>query len=835
MKTILVVTIVVSWHMAAVVPAWETPAEKSELRKWVAAKFEAATPAQESGSLTILQHFDVVWQNCRVDRPLTLGTTEYRRGLFTHAPSDILVKLPGPGREFTARVGVDTNSQTRGGQGSVVFVMVAGQEREVYRSPIVREGQPAVPVHVDLAGATEFHLQVSDAGDGVSCDQAVWVEAQVTLADGRVISVGDLPIAQGQTEPAYTHDPPFSFKYGDTASADLLPRWSKKTRATRLDDTRVQHEVTYHDAESGLEVRCAAVEYGDYPTIEWTLYFQNTGSQDTPIISDIQPLDTCFHRLTDDVYARFARPGEFVLHHHTGSICAANDYEPHETTLRPREIKQLTSSGGRGSNGEFPYFNIQWPGAGVIAVVGWPGQWRATFTRDEGAVLRVSAGQELTHFTLHPGEEVRSPLVVLQFWKGDRIDAQNTWRRWMIAHNVPRPGGQLHPAHLSGCSSHFFNEMVAADEASQIQFIDRYMAEKIPIDFWWMDAGWYVNASGWPNTGTWEVDTKRFPRGLRAITDHAHRQSLQTIVWFEPERVTPGTWLYENHPDWLLGQDGEQKLLDLGNPDAWKWLVDHTDRLLTDQGIDLYRQDFNMDPLGYWRTHDAPDRQGITEIRHVTGYLAFWDELRRRHPGLLIDTCASGGRRNDLETLRRAVPLWRTDYILEPIGTQSCTYGISSWIPFHGTGVKEADAYQFRSMMTPYPNCLWDARREDLDYQALRRLTSQWRQLAPNYAGDFYPLTPYSLNRTDWVGWQFDRPEAGEGMVQVFRREESIYRAVDLVLRGLDRTARYTVTDLDVPDTPREMTGDELLDKGLPVEIASRPGAAIFTYQRTGG
>ncbi len=83
----------------------------------------------------------------------------------------------------------------------------------------------------------------------------------------------------------------------------------------------------------------------------------------------------------------------------------------------------------------------------------------------------------------------------------------------MIAHNVPRPGGQLCPMHLAGCSSHFFGEMVTADEASQIQFIDRYLEERIPLDYWWMDAGWYVNASGWPNTGTWEVDTNRFPRG----------------------------------------------------------------------------------------------------------------------------------------------------------------------------------------------------------------------------------------------------------------------------------------------------------------------------------
>jgi alpha-galactosidase len=137
-------------------------------------------------------------------------------------------------------------------------------------------------------------------------------------------------------------------------------------------------------------------------------------------------------------------------------------------------------------------------------------------------------------------------------------------------------------------------------------------------------------------------------------------------------------------------------------------------------------------------------------------------------------------------------------------------------------------------MMTPYPNCLWDARRTDLNYDELRRLTSQWKLAAPNYAGDFYPLTPYSLDRGAWIGWQFDRSEVGTGMVQVFRRAASIYRSADLVLRGLDRSARYTITDLDAPDEPREMTGGDLLEKGVPVEIGSRPGSALFTYKRTG-
>ena len=199
---------------------------------------------------------------------------------------------------------------------------------------------------------------------------------------------------------------------------------------------------------------------------------------------------------------------------------------------------------------------------------------------------------------------------------------------------------------------------------------------------------------------------------------------------------------------------------------------------------------------------------------------------------MLIDTCASGGRRNDLETLRRAVPLWRSDYILEPVGVQNCTYGISSWIPLHGTGANTADPYLFRSCMAPYLNCLWDARRADLDYDLLRKLTGQWKDLAPNFAGDYYPLSGYSLENDAWMAWQFDRPEQGQGMVQVFRRANSVYRSADLVLRGLDPDARYVVTDLDRPEAPREIVGRELMERGLTVEVSERPGAAIIAYRR---
>jgi alpha-galactosidase len=597
-----------------------------------------------------------------------------------------------------------------------------------------------------------------------------------------------------------------------------------------------EHTLSWADPDTGLEVRCVAIQYHDFPTTEWTVYFRNTGSQNTPIIENIQALDVQLDR---------GDTGEFLLHHNVGSPADGNDYGPLETVLPPGKTKRMGGAGGRPTNSDWSYFNLEWPGEGLIVAVGWPGQWVAELVRDQARGLQIRAGQELTRFKLLPGEEVRSPLVVLQFWEGDWIRSQNIWRRWMMAHSMPRPGGQLPQPQFVASSSRQYDEMIKATEANQIMFIDRYLSEKLPLDFWWMDAGWYVHdGGGWPHVGTWLVDSNRFPNGLRGVSDYAHEKGMKIVVWFEPERVTADTWLTRNHPEWIVG-GSNGGLLNLGNPEARQWLTEHVDRMIREQGIDLYRQDFNMDPLKYWRENDGPDRQGITEIKHITGYLAFWDELRRRHPNLLIDSCASGGRRNDLETMRRAVPLWRSDYAFETIGHQCMTYGISLWLPFHGTGTVAArNAGYYGSGKTPVePYAFWsnvspslgfgiDMRVRDLDYASLRRLVGQWRRVIPNYFGDYYPLTPWSRDNRLWIAWQFDRPEAGEGIVQVFRRESSYYESARFQLQGLNPQSQYSVMNVADPAAAEEYSGRELGERGVPVVFSNQPDSVVLLYSR---
>lgn len=626
---------------------------------------------------------------------------------------------------------------------------------------------------------------------------------------------------------------PFSFTYGGRPAAELLAAWPARQTERDLDAQRHERVLTYADPATGLEVRCVAVSYRDFPTVEWTLYFKNTGPTDTPILADVAALA-----------ARWARSGagEFLLHHSFGTFFPLSpaDFQPQESRLEPGQHLRLIPDKGRPSAGVMPYFNLERGGdAGVILAVGWPGAWVIAFDRDDQAGLRVTAGQERVHLRLHPGEEIRSPLMALQFWRGDWIGAQNGWRRWMRAHNLPQPFGQPHRPMFMPSSSEQFDIMVQATEANQLAFIDRYLEEKFPVDCWWMDAGWYENAGRWQEPIALRVDRKRFPRGLRAVTDHAHARGLKTLLWFEPERIMPTNELFRDHPDWLLPNlitKRLSRLFYLGNPAAAAWLTDRIVTILDEEGIDIYRNDFNVvEPVELWRSHDTAERQGITENHHVVGYLKLFDDLRRRHPGLVIDSCAGGGSRNDLETMRRALPFYRSDYVFDVVSNQCQSYGFALWIPFHGTcpGARQFTPYELRSNFAgPVVLPSWDLRDRTLPYDTLRQAVREWRDYAPNYFGDFYPLTPCSLGADVWLAWQYHRPEAGRGVVQAFRRAGSIYQTAHVQLRGLAPAARYRFTDLDAPGAPWEATGRELMTAGFDLTLQARPGSAVLTYER---
>jgi len=625
--------------------------------------------------------------------------------------------------------------------------------------------------------------------------------------------------------------PPFSFVCGGDASAELVGTWNHKRTEAEADASRVRRILTHTDPTGGLSVECATATYTDFPAIEWVLHFENAGKRDTPILSEVHAADLVL-------------PGkgtaEFVLHHSDGSQGKVSDFRPRTTRIGADTTLRLAPDGGRSSDGVMPYFNVARPdGGGVIIAIGWSGQWAADFARQPNGGLRVRAGMERTHLRLQPGERIRTPAILLLFYGGDAQRGHNLLRQLMRTHYTPRPGGRPIelPVAASGATMGF-NSMT---EANQVQAVTNISKHKLPVDTYWVDAGW--STGGFPEgMGTWDPDPTRFPNGLRPVADAAHEAGLRFLAWFEPERVMPDTWLRVTHPKWLLAPDGLPpelayqegwRLLNLGNPATLKWAKEKFSSTIRSVGIDIYRHDFNMHPLYYWRAGEAPDRQGLNEIRYVTGLYDYFDTLARENANLVLDNCASGGRRLDFEMMRRSVPLWRSDYCWDPIGAQCITYGLSYWLPLHGLGAVSADAYDFRSGMGANGAFAFDYYTEQGPlWPALTARIREYRRLRKFYSGDYYPLTPYTTANDAWIAWQFDRPDPGQGMVQAFRRPGSTTSNLRTRLHGLDPDERYSVRDLDT-GTSHQHTGQQLMTEGLDIALKVRPGSTVVVYERS--
>ena len=313
------------------------------------------------------------------------------------------------------------------------------------------------------------------------------------------------------------------------------------------------------------------------------------------------------------------------------------------------------------------------------------------------------------------------------------------------------------------------------------------------------------------------------------------------MLWFEPERVRKGTMWAREHPDFLLGPDptGTRYLFDLGNPAARRTLTDHLVKLINDGNISCYRQDFNMDPRPFWDAADAPDRAGIAEIRFITGLYQLWDDLLARCPGLLIDNCASGGRRIDLETMSRSLPLWRSDVQCFPgfnvTVLQGQTHGLGLWVPLSAALCDREDTYTFRSALGPGMDLIMYEFEKDnrnhflLDW--LRKRLHELNEVRDYFLGDFHPLLSFTLAEDAWAAWQFDRPDLGAGVVLAFRRPQSPLVQAILSLKGLEAESQYEFRDVD-SGALTLLSGKECMERGLRVAMPDKPSARLLIYRK---
>jgi alpha-galactosidase len=652
---------------------------------------------------------------------------------------------------------------------------------------------------------------------------------------------------------------PFSFTYGGKSSAQLLPAWkaSQENVAEKNGQVRL---YTYTDPATHLKVIAEVRLFPDFPgTVDWVLRFKNEGTSDTPILENILPLH----------WAIPASPGDCVIRHARGSNDRAIDFEPLKESFGPGDGDHFESTDGRSSSGEtLPFFNLQTGDHGLIGAIGWTGNWKADFAyADDGKSITMASGMKATHLLLYPGEEIRTPRIVLMRWTGgDWQESQNSWRHLLFAHYTPQSNGKPMEGPLLFGS---WGSEPIADKLAYIQWVHQH---KIPMELYAVDAGWYGASVGleedptnpewnpwWKNRGDWYPSHRYYPNGIRPLGEALKADGIGFSLWIEPETTMAGRKIIRDHPDWFIHRIPPSKHdaweANLGNPAALKGITDMVSNFITEFEMTWYRQDSNEWPEKFWKTNDTPDRIGMTEIGHIEGLYKMWDDLLARHPGLRIDNCAGGGRRLDIEMMSRSFSVWRTDYgFKDADAEQAQTQALAFWVPENmGFENYDADLPPGKGPWTkpgPYttPKTLYQMR---LGYDAgygltpgaagvnnqawvtwIKQAIDEYREVRPYFYGDFYPLLPYSRSDRTWTAWQLNRPDRKDGLVILLRRSNSPFTSMQLGLKHLDPTASYQVEIRTTykKGATKQMKGSDLAS--LQIQLVDAPSSTLIFYRQ---
>jgi alpha-galactosidase len=315
-------------------------------------------------------------------------------------------------------------------------------------------------------------------------------------------------------------------------------------------------------------------------------------------------------------------------------------------------------------------------------------------------------------------------------------------------------------------------------------------------------------------------------------------------LWVEPEMVNDDSDLARAHPDWVIGDQSvptwrHQRVLDLDNPDAFAYLFDRLTALLDEYPIAYLKWDHNRDLLG-----GSAHRQTLALYRLI-------DDIRAAHPGLEVESCASGGGRIDLGILERVDRVWTSD-TNDPLERQSIQRYTGILVPpeylgghlgdtvSHTTGRASDLGFRMITALFGHAGIEWDISRA---IEADRELVAAWTERYRTLRGSLHTGTVVHADSSDAALALHgvvapDRSSALFAYVALAAPATAVPAPIRFV--GLDPAIRYRVHALEVGHTLGDappawiaageivLSGHELTVVGLPAPLLLPERAALF-------
>jgi len=653
---------------------------------------------------------------------------------------------------------------------------------------------------------------------------------------------------------------PFSFVYEQKKYEGFSSEYFTLKKEEVITDEKKETTNYVFTLDDKLEISLYLTYYPAFGATEWTVWFENTGSENSGILKE---METC---LTFEGEKPMLKG---ILGDHE------NFYHPYAIDLTEMPANFYTDS-GRATHIHFPYFNLEYGNEGAMLAIGWAGTWKADFSYCDGVTeYRARSAYDLCTY-LKPGEKIRTALFVrAAYQERNENYATNFWRSWFVECNLPpydKNGRKLEP--FSTCCLSNDTGLPNTDGSISERYftwrpsLEKMIAEDVKVDFRWFDAGWYIAPSGkspdgstpdndwWTTVGTWELDPVKWPgKTFLESTDFARANGMKTLMWFEPERITDPDNLVKNYgykKEWAIIREGYANIANnIGDPECLKWTTERVCKTLRENKVEMYREDNNSDPAALWHYLDEREgegRKGITECKFIQAHYQMWDDIIEctlSYGGCgFVDSCASGGGRNDLESMRRGVPLLRSDYDRTTTAKRlSMTTAFNKWIPFCGAITKEqasqlapkgeSDPYIWRASYLPALNVSSQFVQDpDQDFGILRFGLKEWKRVNPYLLKDFYVHTPWhtEYDKASFTAFSFVDPEAEKGVLLMFRMEQCGMDTLKIMLPYAKEGAVYTLTDEDTKEVI-ECEGT-VLKRGISFQIAEKRTSRLIWVEK---
>jgi alpha-galactosidase len=601
--------------------------------------------------------------------------------------------------------------------------------------------------------------------------------------------------------------------------------------------------LTFENARDGIRARRVYAVYPQVAVIEaWTELESMNGRSNA--VTDLVPLqvvvDGSLATTVDGLSGPAETGGAFTVHRHVVDEGSPLVIEAHgRSTERSLPLATLASAHGT-----------------LVAGVLWSGAWRMDLVGKPDSRTELTAWLPTTTTSVTPARSVSMPHAIIGLVDGDDAQVAPALHRFIVS--VLRGGRLLEPLVTFNT---WFSSGTLIDEASIAASL--HDAAAAGAELFELDAGWYEGAGEQhafdfhSGLGTWRVDAKKFPNGLRPLADLAHGLGLRFGVWVEPERVDlrtvgqPGmareAWLMRENGRYDPSQPNDHArtaMIDFGNAEARQWVLDKLSQLITDSGADHIKWDNNA-----WLNNTRSLQGGGAgdgNFRHVTGLYLVLAALKERFPSLLIENCSGGGNRLDLGMLRYTDAGWMDDRTSPSAHVRHNLQGLTTFLPpayllsylLHDAaepmqGAPDLALYARSRMPGVFGLSFPPHGLEERDIEKLRAETDRWKALRDlQRTASAVLVSPQVLGPQSgpWDGTLLVSPGQDQAVLYAFQIDGGV-TGVNLRLRGLDRTFAYMARS-DREGNLGVMTGASLMDDGIDLFAAESTAAHLYTFTK---